>query len=140
MGPVSTRIPANPTRRTPTDLQWPRIESNVTIIVACIPTLQPLYIAIVNKIPSTTGSHSPSNHWHQVRRYAAGLKRKRTFGHIDNAHDADPEAGMPIEMKTYISSDRQKDSGSEKGLVFNAARPGITVETDIRFSRAHMVT
>ena len=74
-----------------------------------------------------------------MRRYAAGLKRKGTFGHIDNAHDADPEVGIPIEMTTYISSDRQKDSGSEKELVYNAAMPGITAETNIRFSRAHIV-
>lgn len=109
---------------------------NVTIIVACIPTLQPLCIAIVKKLPSLTGSHNPSKYWHRARSYAAGLRRKGTFGHTGNAHDADPEAGTPVEMTTYISSDRQKDSGSGKGLVSNAAMPGITAQTDIRISRA----
>ena len=116
-----------------------RVEANVTIIVACVPTLQPLYIAIVKKLPSTTRSHDPSKYWHRARNYAAGLKRKGTFGHIGNAHDADPEAGTPIEMTTYVSSGPQKDSGNGKGLVINAAMPGITAETEIRVSRTQIV-
>ena len=137
MGSVSARIPANPIRLISTNSQRPRVEENVTIIVACIPTLQPLYIAIVKKLACLTGNHNPSKYWHRARSYAAALKRKGTFGHTSNAHDADPEAGTSVEMTTYISSDRQKkNNGSGKGLVSNAAMPGITAETDIRISRA----
>ena len=136
MGSVSTTIPANPTRRISTNLQWPRVEANVTIIVAGVPSLEPWYIAIVKKLPSTIGSHDPSKHWNRARNYAAGLRRKGTCSHIGDAPDADPEARIPIEMMTYVSSGPQKDSGSGKGLVYNAAMPGITAETDIRISRA----
>ena len=85
------------------------------------------------------GSHDPSKPRYQARGYAAVFKRKGTFDHLGDAHDGEPEAGMPIEMTTtYVSSGRQKDSGSVQSLVTDAAMPGITAETDIRISRAHI--
>ena len=137
MGSVSTRITATPTRWNRTDSQCPRVETNVTIIVACIPTLQPLYTAIVKTLPSTKGNHGPRKHWYQARSYAGGFKRNGTFDRAGNGHYLDPEAGMPIEMMAYVSPRRQKESGK---LMSDAEMPGITAETVVRILSTHVVT
>ena len=59
---------------------------------------------------------------------------------IINAHDADPESGRPVEMTTYVSSNRKNDSGSEKDLVSDAGMPGITAETVIKVSSTRAAT
>lgn len=117
-----------------------RAETNISITIACIPTLQSLFIAIAEKLTSAKASYDPTKDRYQARSGAEGPKRTGTFRMIGNAHDVDPEVGLPTELTTYVSSGRKNDSGSEEGLVSDAEMPGITAETVIKISSARMPT
>ncbi len=135
MGLVSTITNPNAIQCARTDQQWLRVETNVSIIAACIPTLQPLYIAITNKIASTKASHDHATDRYQARSGAMGAFCKR-----GNARGADAEVGLSTELTTYVSSGRYNKSGSERNLVSDAEMPGITKETVIRVLSAHVPT
>ena len=121
-----------------------RVETDMSIIVACVPTLQPLYLATAHELSSSIKvSYDPATHRYQARSGAGAVRSKRTVGfggRIGNVHGADPEAGIRIEMTTYVSSGRQNKSGSEKDLVRDAEMLGNTAETIIKVSSAHVPT
>lgn len=119
---------------------WALVETNISITIACIPTLQPLFIVIVEQLTSAKASHDFPTDRYRARSGAEGLKRTGTFRMIGNAHDADHEVGPPTELTTYVSSGRNNDSGSEKNLVSGAEIPGISVETVIKSSSTRKPT
>ena len=104
------------------------METNVSIIVACIPTMKPLYVALTGKASPKQQCHGFTADDLEARRHGSRSAHANVFplAAKDLRHDLEP----PYAMTTYASSSQKRgtkeDSGSEEELVSDAAMPGTT--------------
>ena len=102
-----------------TELYNTSVETNVSIIVACIPTMKPLYVSLAGKLRSKRQSYGfVAEAVYEARRHSTRAQ---------GSNNLEP----PYALTTYPSSNNRKsgvtkDSGSEKELRSDAGMPGVT--------------
>lgn len=95
------------------------METNVSIIVACVPTLKPLYIFLIGKLRPRKQTH----------RFVVDDEEeaRRHGGRVPGFHYLE----APYAMTTYPSATKgrpgaKKNSGSERELRSDAGMPGVS--------------
>ncbi|KAL9067015.1 MAG: hypothetical protein Q9161_007188 [Pseudevernia consocians] len=98
---------------------WAIVETNVSIIVACIPTFKPLYVFLISNLGSRKQSHAfIADDDEEARRHG---------GRIQGSHYLE----APYAMTTYPSATEggpgmKKKSGSERKLRSDVGMPGVS--------------